>query len=303
MTISAKIIQDSYNPVHDARITTLELEYPRFIHSEFMTHRVFSRNAASSRAIPVPKMLDLVKDNPATPSHWGKNKAGMQAVEEVSNVDGAKALWVEAAKSAASFSKVMHDMGLHKQVTNRITEPFQHMKVVLTSTCFNNFNNLRAHKDAQPEIKELADVITAVMRDSLPEVLCSNEWHVPYVTRKRVDNTMCYFDEFGNEISYKTALKISSSCCAQVSFRNADASQEKAEDIYNRLIESKPAHASPTEHQATPIAVDYLYNHELIAFFDLEGVTHVDRNSIPWSGNFHGWIQHRQLIKDNVVPY
>lgn len=302
MTISAKVIQDSYNPVFDARITTFELEYPRFIHSELLTHRQFSRNAASSRAIPVTKMLELIKDNPAMPVFWGKNKPGMQATEEVSNVDGVKELWKEAAKSACSFAKVMHDSAVHKQITNRLVEPFQVMKTVLTSTNFKNFFHLRAHEAAQPEIKELAEQMLAAFNSSYPIELLKNEWHVPYINRLRMQKGMTYFNEHGDEISVEQALRISTSCCAQVSYRKTDGSQEKSDDIFKKLIESKPVHSSPCEHQAKPIVADLL-DTDLTSFFDVEGVTHVDRNGIPWSGNFHGWTQHRQLISDNVVPY
>lgn len=135
MTISAKVICDSISP-DGIRITTMELEYPRIIHSELMTHRVFSRNSASSRAIPVSKVIELVESNPAMPVHWGKNQPGMQAKEELDpiNKEAVRQLWLEAAKQAISIARVMNDLGAHKQVINRILEPFQHMKVVVTST-------------------------------------------------------------------------------------------------------------------------------------------------------------------------
>ncbi len=157
MTVSAKVIKDSISP-DGVRITTLELEYPRIIHSELMTHRVFSRNSASSRAIPVSKVIELVESNPAMPVHWGKNQAGMQAKEELDdlNKEAVRQLWLEAAKQAVSIAKVMADIGGHKQVVNRILEPFQHMKVVVTSTEWANWDWLRDHPDADPTIHALA---------------------------------------------------------------------------------------------------------------------------------------------------
>lgn len=150
MTISAKVIKDSVPP-QGIRITTLELEYPRIIHSELMTHRVFSRNSASSRAIPVSKVIELVESNPAMPVHWGKNQAGMQAKEELDDLkkEAVRQLWLEAAKQAVSIAKVMADIGCHKQVVNRILEPFQHMKVVVTSTEWANWDWLWDHPDAE----------------------------------------------------------------------------------------------------------------------------------------------------------
>ena len=158
MTVQARIIADSIN-ARGTRITTFELEYPRIIHSELLTHRVFSRNAASSRAIPVNTMLDLIEANPAMPSHWGKNQPGMQAQEELGELEkeAVKQTWLNACKSAVSYARVMNDIKAHKQVVNRITEPYQHMKVVLTGTDFSNWFWLRYHADADPTIAELAN--------------------------------------------------------------------------------------------------------------------------------------------------
>jgi hypothetical protein len=298
--ISAEIIADSYNESMDSRITTFELQYPRFIHAELMTHRVFSRNAASSRAIPIEKVIDMVRDNPAMPIHWGKNQAGMQAKEEIADRDSAIALWIEAAKSAASFAVVMKDIGLHKQVVNRILEPYQLMKTVVTSTKFNNWFWLRDHEDAQPEIKELAAKMQDAMRNSPVKALHKDEWHVPYVNTAREIGILNYYNENGDLIDSLQARKISASCCAQVSYRKNDPSVDKAEKVFDRLINSEPIHASPIEHQATPIINDVKYFDE---YFLKPGVTAIDELRMPYSGNFHGWIQYRQLIENNSKEY
>ena len=163
--IEAKIIADSINSLGH-RITTMQLKYPRFIHSEFLTHRVFSRNASSSRAIPVAKMIDQVWNDPAMPVHWGQNKSGMQAEQEIQHVMHAKDLWFQASKSAAELAQRMNEIGLHKQVVNRILEPFQWIHVVVTATEWDNFFELRNHPAAQPEIQELAQQMQAAMEQS-----------------------------------------------------------------------------------------------------------------------------------------
>jgi len=183
--IEVKIIKDSYNKDLKSRLTTFELVYPRFIHGELMTHRMFSRNAASSRAIPIDKVIELLQTNPAMPVHWGKNQAGMQANTEIDNIEGAKLLWLAARDSAISHAIVMRDMGLHKQIVNRILEPYQLMKTIVTATEFNNWFWLRAHPDAQPEIKELAEKMLEIYEQSTPEELFEDEWHVPYVNTQR----------------------------------------------------------------------------------------------------------------------
>lgn len=305
MTISAKIIADSISA--GIRITTYELEYPRFIHAEFMTHRLFSRNAASSRAIPVKKQIELIKDNPAMPIHWGKNQPGMSADEECDEyvatpfpwtegktgsreywvIDGLRRheAWLAARDRAVEVAEAFAEAGYHKQIVNRILEPYAHIKVVLTSTEFDNFWWLRNHPDAQPEIKELAQQMLKARGDSEPVLLEEGEWHVPYYRTGK----WCSEDE----VSLQDAIAISSSCCAQVSYRRTDDSLEKAQRIYERLVESKPVHASPFEHQATPMknrAMGHLG----------PGYTHQDVYGNNWSANFRGWIQNRQLMDDHT---
>ena len=286
--IEAKILAHSKSSVNGKEIVTFELQYPRFIHSELMTHRLFSRNAASSRAVPVTKMIEQVSNSPAVPCHWGKNQPGMQAKEELSGDElyDVKQYWDFAAEKAADYADLMNKKGAHKQIVNRILEPFQMMKTIVTATEFDNFFWLRKHEDAQPEIKRLAEVMWDALQSSEPVELAAGDWHTPYFGAG-------YWQE-GCGTPLEDALAISSSCCAQVSYRKLDDSLEKAKDIFAKLIESKPCHASPTEHQATPMEVDFDY----ITWPD--GVTHMDRNGNLWSGNFCGFVQHRQLIPDNV---
>jgi hypothetical protein len=297
--ISAKIIADSINP-RGVRITTYELIYPRIIHGEFMTHRQFSRNAASSRAIPVKAMLDLIEKDPAMPVHWGMNQPGMQAEKELdeNTKEAVKALWLEAARQAVSIARVMDDMKVHKQVVNRITEPFQHMRTVMTTTEKANWYWLRDHKDADPTIAALAYAMKVAEEASEPEYLEIGQWHVPYVKTEIWYNRdftpkslQSYYDENGVEITLEQALKISASCCAQSSFRKAETSLEKAENVFSRLIESEPVHASPVEHQAMCFDDRYYWP---------DGVTHRDKEGVYWSGNFRDWIQYRQLIPNNA---
>lgn len=292
MTISAKVICDSINP-RGVRITTFELDYPRLIHSEFMTHRMFSRNAASSRAMPVSSVISLVETNPAMPVHWGKNQPGMQAKEELDEVTkaGVQELWLEASKQAVSIAKVMNDMQVHKQVVNRVLEPFQHIKVVLTMTERANWYWLRDDTDADPTIHALARQMKVAEDRSTPWELSYGQWHVPYVNQIHSKHFQSFTDGDGKLISVEDALKISASCCAQVSYRKQDGSLEKAETVFKRLIESEPVHASPVEHQALCFDNTYYWP---------EGVTHRTRDGTYWSGNLRDWIQYRQLIPNNA---
>lgn len=297
--ISCTVIADSISA--GSRMVTLELEYPRFIHSELMTHRMLSKNAASSRAIPIKKMHETITEKTAMPIHWGKNQPGMSAKEEVDDLvkQSAEGVWIAARDSMLNHSTVMSDMGLHKQIANRITEPFQLMKTVISGTEWANLIWLRHHPDAQPEFFELADCIVKCLEQSDSMLIVSGEWHTPYVHRFRdIDGVLQYLDSNGEKLSKEDAIKVSSSCCAQVSYRRNDDSLEKAKDIFARLIESEPIHASPIEHQATPMKFKDagLYAQDMNPTIWEEGITHMDRDRQYWSGNLRGFIQHRKLI-------
>lgn len=299
--ITAKVIADSISN-EGIRMTTMEIEYPRFILAELNTHRMLSKNSASSRAIPQAAMHQQIEARPAGPVWWGKNQPGMQAKEEVTGTDltDAQFIWHRAMQDALHWAKALGGrVGLHKQIANRVTEPWMTMKTVISGTEWANFFYLRAHPDAQPEIHELAIKMQEAMNSSTPQLLHPGEWHVPYVNTYRDTRTgeLHYLDSQDHYLDQETALHISASCCAQVSYRKNDDSPDKARKIFDQLIHSKPAHASPVEHQATPMEDSYYETwaddpQHLQQF----GVTHMDSKLQLWSGNLRGWIQHRKLI-------
>lgn len=282
MIISSNIVKYS-STYSGSTIVTFELVYPRMILAELNTHRVFSRNSSSSRAIPIRKMIEMVQNTPAMPIHWGMNQSGMQAQQQVPNIEAAKQLWLEGASKAVEVAEKMIEQQLHKQVVNRILEPYQWMKTVLTTTELENFFELRVHKDAQPEIHELARQMQLSIKKTIPVLIDDNEWHLPYVSEDEAD-----------ELGINDAIKVSASCCAQVSYRNNNKDLDKAKEIYHRLVDTKPVHASPFEHQATPMP--YVEGKKSFEELFTEGVTHVNKNGERFSGNFKNWIQLRQLM-------
>jgi thymidylate synthase ThyX len=275
--IEAKVIEDSISEA-GARLTTLQLVYPRFIHAEFLTHRVLSRNASSSRAIPVAKMIEQVRTNPAMPIHWGKNQPGMQAHEELRDLDKqfVQDCWLQTASEAALFAEMMEARGAHKQLVNRILEPFQHIHVVATATEWANFFELRAHPDAQPEIHELALQMRAAMDQSEPTLRILDRtdamnWHLPYVAMEER-----YFYREQPEL----LAKASGARCARTSYLTHDGKNpviEKDLGLYERLVGSRPLHASPTENQGYPM-----------------------RLATAQSKNFRGWRQWRERVEQEV---
>ena len=272
MTITAKIIQDSIND-SNIRLTTFQLRYPRFIHGEFLTHRLFSRNASSSRAIPVKRLIGDIIEDTAMPIHWGKNQPGMQANEEhydLIDIDGEsfsrEDSWLKARDAAIDIATKFMNAGYHKQIVNRILEPFSHISVVCTATEFNNFFALRSHKDAQPEIKLLSDLMQEERNTSVPRFLENGEWHLPYVLESEQD------------LSLDTKRKISVARCARVSYINKDI------ELHDMLAVAVPLHASPAEHQATP---DVWQNGKW---------TNPDKH-----GNLRGYIQYRKILPFECV--
>lgn len=299
--ITARVVADSISP-NGVRMTTMEIEYPRFILAELNTHRMLSKNSASSRAIPVKAMHEHIRANSAGPVYWGKNQPGMKARETLDVEDTVEALmiWDAARDAALEFAQQLADLELHKQITNRITEPWMTMKTVISGTEWANFFWLRDHADAQPEIALLANKMHQAYDASVPQPLNPGEWHVPYVNTYRsiINNELLYSDGLGDDISAEQARIVSASCCAQVSYRKNDDSYEKAQKVFQMLIESEPAHASPVEHQATPMDIDTVNKYYPECWEN--GTTHISRNGDLWSGNLRDWIQHRKLIPNEA---
>ncbi len=311
--IKATVIADSVHHATGTRITTFELVYPRFIHSEFMTHRVFNRNASSSRAIPTSKFIEQVRNEPVMPSHWGKNQKGMQAEEELTPMEivDATFAWQQAATSAAIYAEILRRGQVHKQIVNRILEPFTHIRVVVTSTSWANFYGLRDHKDAQPEIRELAQAMRKAHNESVPSKLMQGHWHMPYITAndRFAAYDFCKYqritrDEPSGEEMYGLLLKVSAARCARASYNNFEGRLSTIEEdlgLFAKLVENQPIHASPTEHQATPMLFgDKFINNQNPLTWE-QGVTSMDREGKLYSGNLLDFIQFRKLIPGETI--
>lgn len=313
--ITAKVICDSFSE-SGKRITTFELEYPRYIHCELLTHRMLSKNCSSSRAIPIEKMLGYIENNMAVPVYLGRNKSGMQAVEEIEDKESALRFWKNSFVWVKSTVNILTELGLHKQIANRLTEPYQMMKVVVTATEWDNFFNLRIDKDAQPELVMLADKMFNAMQGSTPKTLKAGQWHLPYVDSieseekpdvSSRDNDQYYFlsDNDGNnlgEIYLEDAIKISVASCAAVSYRTESMTLAKADKIFDMLINAENLHSSPFEHVAMPMRFPEMKDiamEKFVSGWD-EGVTHMRRDGNMCSGNFTGWIQYRHLLNNNT---
>jgi hypothetical protein len=299
---------------------------------EVTTHRNLSKNSSSSRAIPITKMLEQIESNMAIPLYWGKAKSGMQADGEVDEDD----VWWYEEKWKFAYDEVSYRVeqlsdlvegkkgfmpALHKQVPNRLIEPFQMMKTVITGTDWSNFFNLRLHPDADPNICMLAYKMYQAMQESKPIELKVGEWHLPYVGFYRVKSgrgfgCVEYFTGVVGTESYysltlEQALKLSAASCASVSYRTEGMTLEKADKIFDMLIKAEVIHSSPFEHLATPVSKeveiensDYL----TVGFINKasdpntweDGITHMNKQGELCSGNLRGFIQYRHLLPNNT---
>lgn len=250
---SAKIIADTEHPlVPSARITTFEVYAPRFLLAEINTHRVLAKSAASSRAIPVKKRIEMIEDHGFVPSVFGKNKPGMKATEEVTDQDGARDLWRMAMGYAIGIASAMADSDVHKQHANRILEPFAYYHGVITATEWDNFFALRLHPDAQPEFQELAKCMKAAMATSTPRV---DTMHLPYVVGTDVHDPKKYHS--------REMLDVSAARCARVSYQTHDGKPFNLEADRQRVAQLiNGGHMSPFDHAAWADRTRYPDRHE-----------------------------------------
>jgi thymidylate synthase ThyX len=289
--IEAKIIADSLSP-SGVRLTTIQGICPRFIWPEVLTHRVFSRNAQSNRAIPTSRILEDVRLNPVEPLHWGKNEPGMQAYNELYEDLKSEAMewWNIAKNHALTGAESLFSIGLHKQIANRVLEPFQHIRFIITATEWSNFLTLRTAPDAEPHIRALAVAIQEELLSKQPRPLLPGDWHLPYTSEE--DFGAAVEDGF-DAINIQTLIECSVARCARVSYNNHDNSKpdiEKDRKLFSELLKSK--HLSPFEHQAIPMMAQGNRWEQ--------GVTHRDRYDTYWSANFRGFRQYRQMIDSGI---
>jgi len=288
MKILAEIVLDSIGP-NGVRITTFKITLPRFILPEFNTHRMISKNASSSRAIPVSKQIESVRNHPFVPLAFNKNAKGMQGGESLSKDDqlASEAEWLKARDAAVLSAEQFVKLGVSKQYANRVLEPFSWTTVVCTATDWANFFALRCHYMAQPEICELAMQMWALHDSNHPKQLKAGQWHLPFVDSdydgQDMKDTAAHVAATGDDPT-EIPLKRSVARCARVSYLNHDGTTSSVEQdlaLYSRLLGSAPVHASPAEHQAQATNEAYLR-----------------------SGNFRGWVQYRKTIPgENVLRF
>jgi len=302
--ISAEVVLASASE-HAKPIYTLKCIYPWFIHGEVMTHRVFSRNASSNRAIPISKTNEEATrdDLRAEPAFWGHEQKGMEPGEELSKMpvqsgphawlsphEQAQNTWACASQAAADYAKALADLGVHKSICNRLTMPFRHAHVIITATEWDNFFGLRLAPDADPTMRELAMQMHEAITIIRPTLLQPGEWHLPFITdteMRDIDDRLGFYD---------MALKVSVARCARVSYESHETGRRSTveEDLklYDRLMAQ--GHWSPFEHQAAPD--NWITMHSDTGLHE-----HAEYENSHEHGNFVGWRQFRKMMPGEAV--
>jgi len=286
-------------------LITFNVKYGLIIHAEVLRHKLINHSVKSNRAIPSKNIRKEVLYDPYVPVYIGLNQPGMVAEKVHPFQKVMKSLWRSARYPAIGLHWLMDKCKVHKEVCNRVLNPWQWVRETVTATEMDNFYNLRLHKDAQKDIYELAKAMYQVHKNSSPEALQEGEWHVPYVDTYRCQDTggLKYVDRDGKHLTDKQAIECSAARCARSSYDNHDktvTSYEKDKSLYEKLIKSEPAHASPCEHIGTPMEYDSMDLEESLEYYSSTDWSHVDRNGDFWSGNFKGWVQYRKLLDNEA---
>lgn len=255
---AAKILADSIGP-HGIRLTTMEVVFPRPYLAEFNTHRVLSRNSASSRAIPTEKQIARVRENPYVPV-FGSRVKGMGVGEPLrpDKQRYAQSHWLGAARAAcASAEALLH---VDKSRANRLLEPFMWHTVIVSATEWENFYALRDHADAQPEFRTLARLMRVTMERSRPQMLQPGEWHLPMVEDR----------EKSSGAAPEFLARVSAGRCAKVSYDTHWREESMTDSVQRWDSLASRGHWSPGEHPASCAA------------------------RRAFRGNFRGWEQLRK---------
>ena len=239
--IHSKILLDSISPAGH-RLTTFELTYPRFIHAQLLTHRVFSRNAQSSRAERTEKLLNRMLSQPVRPLEWRYAQKGMQPGERMiaRHARACDLLWNQTMMSTLSHVRDLINFNASKELINRLLEPFLTITTILTGTEFDNFFRLRCSDDTQAEMRVLANQMKDLYEASEPRLCDYGDYHNPCVSDLPLD------------MEPREVIKVGVARAARVSYVAHGDKRAPVEDIalYDKLLAAR--HMSPFEHVATP---------------------------------------------------
>lgn len=301
MEQTAEIIADSKNEFGQ-RITTFKLTFWRALLAEVNTHRMLSRNSASSRAIRFENMVKSVQENPFIPIKWMKDHSGMQGVEyfeDEQDIQDLTKAWLAARNSAVGHAQILNHQGLTKQICNRLLEPFMYHTCLLTGTEFENFTALRAENMAEIHFQDLAFKMLNVMNESEPKQLKAGEWHIPF--GDQFDNELVWNSMEDHQMIGKTPLDakiaLATTRCARISYI-VPGNEQKVDyladlKLHDRLASS--GHMSAFEHCARAMNETEYEEHSVTYINQQTGLMDT---TFGVCGNFTGFIQYRKMFEN-----
>ncbi len=311
--ITAEVIADSIEE-NGNRLTSYVIRFPRIVLAEFNTHRMLSRNSASSRAVPFKKMVKQVTENPFIPLAWQKDHKGMQGTKYFEDPDSMLSLniaWLEARDAAVENAKNLSigdgEIGLTKQLCNRLLEPFMYHTAIVTASEWGNFFALRDHPAAEIHIANLANKMLNAYNESTPKSLKPGEWHIPFGDKIEIPRLKDLYKSNGNvetpdEVYYQELddirIKIATARCARVSYINYEGKDDYEADIKLHDILSKSGHWSCFEHCAKAMDTEEYHEHISGNNNGLWPEICPEKKNFGWSGNFRGFIQYRKTFKN-----
>lgn len=331
MGFEAKVLADSVSP-RGIRLTTFTVSYPRIIHAEMLRHRQFSRCAASSRAIPVERFIEQVLNEPYIPGEFCANKSGMQAGASLSTElqNKAQSAWLTDRDHAVQAARELLAVGVHKQWVNRLLEPFQWMTEVITATEWGNFDHLRIHEAAHPDIQRIARMMQEARYASTPTRLGHREWHLPLVSE---EDREAFNDADPAALPLKERPLLSIGRVARVSYLRHEDESDVTKDIERAYKMMENGHMSPLEHAARPMTESELATTAMWRVKTSDGELQLLQASpdeppdvgdtlgiyggnpelhvtavYDWKaflGNYNGWVQYRKTLpseEDRLAP-
>ena len=301
MSYECQILADSIS-VYEDRLTTFQITFPRIILAEINTHRMLSRNSASSRAIPVKKSLEALMLDPFVPT-FAKNQPGMTPGAILNDQEVAHNLWISAKAEAETHAAALASIDVHKVWANRLLEPFKWHTSIVTGTDWYNYFALRTAPDAQAEFRRIAVMMEAALAESVPQKLHEGQWHLPLVTEQEKTPDCNYSATHG---SWWVNADFSAGRCARVSYLTHDGKRDIRADFDLALKLKESGHMSPFEHQATPFGISdqnllvdithklntHLYQYSSITQAQWDRVRH----GLLYDQNLRGWHSYRSFI-------
>jgi thymidylate synthase ThyX len=202
-------------------LVSIEYVVPLYIHTEILTHRRFSRNASSARAMSTTRYAGL---GYYMPPQFYQSQKGMEAsAQPIKHQWLARMVWSAAIQGTELAARVLERLKVAKEQRNRLIAPAKMVKGIITGTesAWQSFFHLRNNKNA----------------DTAMQVFAREAYHAIINTRWSYDTIHAPYD---------IDPLVNAARAALVSYAKIESIDDYK--LANRLL--KDGHMSPFEHYA-----------------------------------------------------